>query len=125
MTGKNKGDLISRSAFIEQIEKSDDYYKGMSRFDYSQGFTKARLLAAKFPASDPWISVKDRLPPIDCEVFVHCSKGITVWNGSEVIDGVQYMEVTGEFMTDAHGRYGRIIKDVVSWQPLPSPPIEK
>jgi hypothetical protein len=74
---------------------------------------------------DPWISIKDRLPPIDCEVFVHCSKGITVWNGSEVIDGVQYMEVTGEFMTDAHGRYGRIIKDVVSWQPLPSPPIEK
>lgn len=117
MQNTKTGDLIDRSAFIDQIEKSDEYYKGMSRFDYSQGFTKARLLAVKFPASDSWISVEERLPEDAggrywCYVAEQNDLGLShyQWN-------YPYSKQDGWGNDDG--------ATVTHWQPLPSPPNTK
>ena len=92
------GDLISRSAFCAQLEKSQKHYDEIHRTEYHAGFVKARVLAAKIPAANKWISVEERLPPINCVIYKDHSEPIVVWTGSEVIDGVRYMDLTGEFM---------------------------
>jgi hypothetical protein len=106
-------------------EDRDALPYGTTRTDllsYAKGYEDAKREAREVAEAGGWISVDDRLPPINCDIHKDASESIVVWNGSEVIDSVRYIEVIGQFMTDAHGKYGHTIKNVISWQPLPSRP---
>jgi len=58
---------------------------------------------------DNWISVKDRLPKIECEVLVYSKENL--------IQIVSY-----NIRNDLFINYELIYDDVTHWMPLPKPP---
>ena len=68
---------------------------------------------------DQWISVKDRLPNIECGSFL-------VWSPTQFPKNSNCL--VAEYYDDVKGFYSEssedFLEDVTHWQPLPEPPSE-